>query len=271
MMQLAQRVILIVIDGLRPDALVNGSAPNLKRLMANGAYSLTAQSVMPSITLPTHLSLFYGVSPEVHQVKSNVYLPNPALNLGIVERVHEAGMEAASFYSWEQLRDLWRPGSIKHTYFLNIYSSPERDFDREVAAAAADYLMKEPPDFTFVYLGVLDELAHKVGWMSEKYFEGIESADAAVGYLLGRLEAGGLLEGTAVLVQADHGGHARGHGTDQWEDMTIPWILSGAGVGRGVRLETPVSLLDTAPTILHLLGLEAGPSWAGRVITEALA
>jgi predicted AlkP superfamily pyrophosphatase or phosphodiesterase len=52
-----------MIDGLRPDAIVPADCPNLKALLARSAYSLTATSVMPSITLPCHTSIFHSVPP----------------------------------------------------------------------------------------------------------------------------------------------------------------------------------------------------------------
>ena len=125
------------------------------------------------------------------------------------------------------------------------------------------------PDFTFVYLGLVDELAHRHGWMSEEYFEAMEGADAAVGHVLNRLEEAGLSEKTACLLLSDHGGHEHSHGSDQPEDMTIPWILAGPGIRRGCRLEKPVRIYDTAPTIARLLKLEPPEAWQGQAITEA--
>jgi arylsulfatase A-like enzyme len=73
---------------------------------------------------------------------------------------------------------------------------------------------------------------------------------------------------TAVVVQADHGGHGRNHGTDAPEDMTIPWLAAGPSIRAGHVIQTPVSLLDTAPTIAHMLGLKASPQWEGRCVDE---
>jgi arylsulfatase A-like enzyme len=46
--------------------------------------------------------------------------------------------------------------------------------------------------------------------------------------------------------------------------------LSGPGVRRGYTIESPVSLLDSAPTLAHLLNLPLPPGWVGRAITEVL-
>jgi hypothetical protein len=53
--------------------------------------------------------------------------------------------------------------------------------------------------------------------------------------------------------------------------MTIPWVLAGPGVRAGHALEGAVSLLDTAPTLAHLMGLTAHADWEGRVVAEAFS
>src|SRR5687768_7962256 len=53
---LTRRVLILSIDGLRPDAISLAPMPNLFALMQSGAYSLTAQTVYPSVTLVAHAS-----------------------------------------------------------------------------------------------------------------------------------------------------------------------------------------------------------------------
>src|SRR5690349_663660 len=47
----ARRVIILSIDGLRPDAILLAPMTNLVTLMQSGAFSLGAQTVFPSVTL----------------------------------------------------------------------------------------------------------------------------------------------------------------------------------------------------------------------------
>jgi len=266
------RALLLLIDGLRPDGLMQAHAPHLHSLMQRGAYSLTAQTVMPSITLPCHLSLFYSVPPGTHGIQSNTFPGRQTLGAGLVETLHAAGKVTTAFYNWEELRDLWRPGAMHFTSFINLYRAPNHDFDVDVAQAAAERLTTQPDwDFAFVYLGMLDERAHQAGWMSPDYLEAITAADAAAGLLLQQLEDANLLQDTLVLALADHGGHGYGHGNDIPEDITIPWILAGPGIQAGVALQQPVSILDSAPTLAHALGLAIPEGWMGQVVREALA
>jgi hypothetical protein len=48
----SDHVVVISIDGLRPDAIAHFNARTLERLMAEGAWSLEATTIMPSKTLP---------------------------------------------------------------------------------------------------------------------------------------------------------------------------------------------------------------------------
>jgi predicted AlkP superfamily pyrophosphatase or phosphodiesterase len=265
-----ERGLLIVIDGLRPDALLQGHSPRIDALIAAGACSFQAQTVMPSVTLPTHMTLFHSVPTDIHGVVTNTYQPFPEPLPGLMQTVRQAGLRTAAVYSWEQLRDLWRPGQVDMAHFINIYSNPTRDFDMEVARLSAELIANERPEFTFIYLGMVDEVGHRAGWLSQEYMQSVTGADAAVGHVLDRLEAEGLLDTTIVLIQADHGGHEHRHGEAVPEDMTIPWILSGPGVRSSCQLAGQVSILDTAPTLVHVLGLPIPTEWQGQVIREAL-
>lgn len=265
-----ERALLFVIDGLRPDALRQGFTPRIDALMDAGAASLQAQTVMPSVTLPTHMSMFHSVHTGTHGVVTNTYQPFPEPLTGLMELARQSGKRTAAVYSWEPLRDLWRPGQVDLAHFINIYSSATRDFDLAVAQASAELLPVERPDFAFIYLGMVDEVGHRAGWLSEEYMESAARADASVAHVLDRLAAEGMFDGTVVLVQADHGGHEHRHGEAVAEDMTIPWILTGPGVKTGRSLNSPVSILDTAPTLAYLLGLPIPAEWQGQVVREAL-
>jgi predicted AlkP superfamily pyrophosphatase or phosphodiesterase len=270
-MQTAERVVLIVVDGMRPEGMLQAGTTGMRRLGKMGASSLSAQTIMPSVTLPTHMSMFHGVLPEVHGVTSNEWKPMPDGAVpGIIDLVRREKRKAAAFYTWEQLRDLSRPGSLVYSSFVNIYGPDGADSDRAISRLAADYLVREQPDFTFIYLGLTDEVGHRYGWLSKEYLQAIAGADEATAHVLRTLESAGLLASTAVLLTADHGGHERAHGTEMPEDMTLPWVLAGTGVKQGYSITTPVRIYDTAPTIAYLLGLPIPSTWQGQPILDAL-
>jgi predicted AlkP superfamily pyrophosphatase or phosphodiesterase len=255
-------VVFVMIDGTRPDALAAAHYPNLTSLLARGAFTFKAVSVMPSVTLPCHMSIFHSVPPERHGVTTNDWRPMARPLPGLVDHAHAAGKRCAFFHNWEPLRNLNLPGSLAFAYFReNVYT--DRHGDQVIAAEAVRYLGTDQPDFVFVYFGTVDTAGHRHGWMSAEYLAQLARVDHALGMLLTALPAD-----STILLQSDHGGHERTHGTDSPEDMTIPWLVAGPGIRPDYEIKTAVSLLDTAPTLARLLNINPHPDWEGRCIEE---
>ena len=68
-------VLIISVDGLRPDLLLRGDTPNMHHLYQTGAFTFWARTTAVSITLPSHVSMLTGVVPEVHAISWNADLP----------------------------------------------------------------------------------------------------------------------------------------------------------------------------------------------------
>jgi predicted AlkP superfamily pyrophosphatase or phosphodiesterase len=69
-------VILISIDGLKPDYVIEAEKhrlkiPNLRRLVDDGAHATGVNGVTPTVTYPSHTTLVTGVSPAVHGILNN--------------------------------------------------------------------------------------------------------------------------------------------------------------------------------------------------------
>lgn len=253
--------LFVMIDGLRPDALAQMDCPTLTGLRERGASTLTASSVMPSITLPCHTSIFHSVPPTRHGVTTNDWQPMARPLPGLMDAAKGAGKRCAAIYNWEPLRNLSQPLSLDFAWYRDL--SYQEDGDDLTADAAIQYLPSVQPDFAFVYLGTVDTAGHRYGWMSDEYLRQAERVDRQLGRLLDGLPAD-----IHVLVQADHGGHERTHGTEMAEDMTIPWIVAGPSIRPGHSINRPVSLLDTAPTLARILGVPVPRDWEGKVVDE---
>lgn len=257
-------VVLFVIDGLRPDILQETPTPTIDGLMAAGAHTLAARTVMPSVSLPCHASLFLSVPPEQHGVVSNTWSPQADHLPGLIDVVHQAGGRTASFYTWEPFRDLSRPGSLDASYFLNNCSDPTGAGDRALAELAADWFAHNEAALAFVYLGNVDAAGHDTGYTSEAYRQTIRNADECIALVLDALPAD-----CAVLLTSDHGGHDHSHGSDCAEDMTIPLVIRAPGlIPAGATLAQDVSIMDVAPTAAALLGLDRPAEWVGRPLLD---
>ena len=64
----SRHVVVVSIDGLRPDAIETYGAATLQRLMREGSYTLSGSTIDPSKTLPSHTSMLTGQPPERHGV-----------------------------------------------------------------------------------------------------------------------------------------------------------------------------------------------------------
>jgi predicted AlkP superfamily pyrophosphatase or phosphodiesterase len=262
-----KKILLIIIDGMRPDGLLKANAPVLKRLLANGNHTMRARTVLPSLTLPSISSLVYGVRPQVHGTITNTFASAGWMVPGLIDLLHAAGYKTAFFSNWEQLRDISRPGSLDLSLCINTSEShdlPIGESDGVLTMLSLLALRHQPADFILLYLGGVDTAGHKHGWMSPEYIAAIENADHCVALFLAEHA-----EISAIIVTADHGGLGNSHGFDSEEEMTIPLFITGADFPRG-EINLPVSILDVAPTIAAYAGISAPSQWEGKNLFSPL-
>ena len=96
---IAKRVVLVVVDGLRPDAIECFGLSNLGRIANRGASTLTAQSVSPCYTLSCVASLMTGVSPWEHGIENDrLSYPRSSNRLATLPSwIAGEGFQAAAF------------------------------------------------------------------------------------------------------------------------------------------------------------------------------
>ena len=254
------KTLLVLVDGMRPDALTNCKAA--QRVLANSVYTLNAQTVMPSVTLCCHMSLFYSMIPEHHGTQGNTYMPPSRQLLSLFDILAIAKKDVASFYSWGQLRDLCHPASLNYSLLIKGATLGWENANNRLTDAAIGYMTENNTDFAFLYLGYPDEAGHAHGWMSEKYMHAMENSWQNIERIIEALP-----KDYAVIITADHGGHDHTHGTEMPEDMTIPLIFAGAERGLIGNLDD-VNIIDIAPTIASLAGMEADANWEGKSLLK---
>jgi len=69
-----EHVVIVSVDGLRPDMMLRTNTPVMKSLMRSGCYTMWARTTEVSITLPSHVSMLTGVVPERHAIWWNIEL-----------------------------------------------------------------------------------------------------------------------------------------------------------------------------------------------------
>ena len=254
------KTLLVLVDGMRPDALTNCKAA--QRVLANSVYTLNAQTVMPSVTLCCHMSLFYSMIPEHHGTQGNTYMPPSRQLLSLFDVLAIAKKDVASFYSWGQLRDLCHPASLNYSLLIKGATHGWENANDRLTDAAIGYMTENNTDLAFLYLGYPDEAGHAHGWMSEEYMHAMENSWQNIERIIEALP-----KDYAVIITADHGGHDHTHGTEMPEDMTIPLIFAGAERGLIGNLDD-VNIIDIAPTIASLAGMEADANWEGKSLLK---
>ena len=256
-----ERVVIISIDGLRPDALALADTPTLDNLIANGAYSPNAQTVRVSETLPSHASMLSGTIPEKHGILWGLpYIGWPGMNgPTLFNLAHDAGLRTGMIFGKDKLNHLVLPNSVDHLFGTNVH-------DTAIKKQAIDVIQANMPDVLFIHFPDVDRVGHVYGWMSENQLYAITFTDDLIGEIMAALENEGYLASTLLIITSDHGGHGRRHGDDSPLDRTIPWIAAGPGVPASITLTTPINTYDTAPTVLFALNLPIPENWDGQPI-----
>jgi hypothetical protein len=258
---ISPRVFLLSIDGLRPDAIALAPMPNLLALMDTGAYSLNAQTIYPSGTLPGHASMLTGQCPAKHGVLWNDYLPllGYAGGQSIFALAKDAGLRTIMAVGKEKLRQITPPETTDVYRYIN-----DRDL---VIAAEIIPELQQGFGLAFIHFPTADWMGHVYGWLSPEQLSVLRRADEALGHILAALEESGLRDDTLLIITSDHGGREFGHYSRHPENMTIPWIIHGPGVLPG-EIQTPVNVTDTAATAAWALNLPIPSEWDGFPLFE---
>src|SRR6188474_2673397 len=176
-----RRVVIVSIDGLRPDAILLAPMPNLIGLMQSGASSLGARTVFPSITLVAHASMLTGMCPSKHGVDWNDYLPERGYAQGIdlFDIAHAAGLRTEMYVGKKKVQQITEPSSLDNFVLVNDSDS-----------VLMDRLIEDfPQDFglLFIHLVETDLAGHAYGWLSPEQISTIQRADEALGRLFAEL------------------------------------------------------------------------------------
>jgi hypothetical protein len=259
--------VLVLADGLRPDAITPTDMPSLDALARTHTMALRARTVRPSRTVAALASLATGVAPETHGLIEpglGFLARLPALR-PLARELSRGGVTSqvvASELLPAERAVLW---ALTKAAGLGKYRSAGLRA-RDVARAAQSVALGPSAGLTFVYLNDCDQAGHAHGWMSPQYRAAAVEVDAAIGVLAD------LTEHSLVIVMADHGGggvSAHDHDEPHPINDHIPLILAGPDVTRRHQLTRQVSLLDVPPTLLWWFGLDVPAAYEGRVLTQA--
>ncbi|MFT4986173.1 MAG: hypothetical protein ACI8U0_001815 [Flavobacteriales bacterium] len=222
-----KKVLLIGIDGCRPDAVSAAATPNLDVLMANGTFTLDALNTGVTSSGPGWSSLLTGVWPEKHGVVDNSFSGSDFTNYPhLFKRIEEydSSLETVSIVQWHPINDQIAAPEADIT--VNV--SDHTDF---VVTEANVHLGTGDPDVIFLHFDDVDHAGHSFGFSPSvtQYISAIETVDTGIGQILNTLtnRPNYASEDWAIIVSTDHGGLGTSHGGNSIEERNIFMIVSG--------------------------------------------
>lgn len=270
-------VLVIGVDGMGAHAFSMGqNLPHFDFLMQNGAYSLEARTIMPSVSAPAWTTLFTGTTPERHSAGDNDWRVHnrpmepiyknefdmfPTMFAEIRVRYPEAVLGA--IYHWGTIGELIEKGVCD----LSISA----DSEDEAIRKTGDFIAEKKPNLTLVHVDHQDHAGHSEGYRSDAYVRATLKTDSLVGALMESLRKADLFDQTFIFVVADHGGFKTGHGNARREEMEVPFFIYGPGVKKGYRIAHPVFNYDLAPTIEWLFEVEPNEWVVGKPLKDAFS
>ena len=301
----APNLVLISLDTLRADH-VSGyghfrpTTPAIDRLLIQGGTTLTDVSTTYPLTNFAHLSLFTAFYPAALPAKGTLEAHVPARTLA--EALRDAGYATRAItedvlvgtaygLGWgfdgitehhpadaptrgvrvfhEGARYLRRHRHQRFFLFLHTYKvhSPY------APTAAYRSLFRDAHELPEAVAAVVPQQYRDD---FDRYDQSIREADDLVAEFVQKLDRLGLGRRTLVVLLSDHGEGFGEHGlpghgfTAHQEALRVPLVFRGPGILAGRRVDTPVSLVDVAPTVLELLGLPPLPEVQGRSLGAAL-
>jgi hypothetical protein len=263
---LNDKVIVIVIDGMRKDRFEQAHAPFLKELRKKGTDYTQMETIYPARTVVCFTSMFTGTYPFEHGIKSNM--------------VWKLGIKVESIF--DSLRKVKKKGRLLGIAHLvdsmgddveTVTAVMHNDVaDRNIIERAKLIMKEQDPDLLVVQLIATDQTGHSRGVLYDEYIQKIEEADALIKEFVEWLEQHNKLQNSTLIICADHGqaDGIGGHGHLDEGERYVPFFMYGQTIEKGKRIDEKHSLVSLAPTIAYLLGAPYPSHSRGPVLIEAI-
>lgn len=239
--QQAQHVVLITIDGFRPDFYMDSTwkTPHLREIAKNGVYAKGVNSVFPSMTYPSHTAIVSGVQPAKHGIYyNNQFNPNGPSNESywqyssikvptVWSVAQEKGLKVAALL-WpvsadapvmynipdiggmgDSVREVYsKPAGFITDLKKNVFDNTDHiewGKDHNIAKIASYVIKKDQPNLMTIHFFSVDHYQHEQGREGDKVRAAIADADSSVGIIIDALKEAGIWENTVLIVTGDHG------------------------------------------------------------------
>lgn len=263
---ISDKVIVIVIDGMRKERFEKAHTPFLDSLRMEGTEFTQMETVYPARTVVCFTSMFTGTYPKEHGIKSNM--------------VWKLGIKVESIF--DSLRKVGKKGRLLGIAHLidslgddveTVTAVMHNDVaDRNIIEKSKKIMKEQDPELFITQLISTDQTGHSRGVLYDEYIQKIEEADQLVEEFVGWLKENGKMANTTLIICADHGqaDGIGGHGHLDEGERFVPFIMYGPNIEVGKVVREHHSLVSVAPTLAYLLGAPYPSHSRGHVLTEAI-
>lgn len=276
---LKKKVLIVMIDGLRADALDTFKPATLTKLMKGewkpgykGAWTLCARTIpdAPAHSAPNHAAIATGVTAAKHKVTRNGTTRNGNWKEwpSWLHRLKKAqpGKKVLFIHAWSE------SGLIDPTPLVPLVSKSDWGNSTVYPKLITE---KDCPDAIMYYINAPDGGGHGTGFYpyGDNYSQNIQLADRYLALMLDCISKRPSFakEEWLILITADHGGYGLGHGQPGGQSDTVPLIMAGKNVINGKLAGTP-SVTDLPVTALEYMGVStAKMNLDGKVIDNKLS
>lgn len=220
------KVLIIGIDGVRPDALIIAATPNMDELILNATYSMDAINEGTTSSGPSWSAMLTGVWQEKHGVVDNSFKgKNYNEYPHFFKRVEDlnSDLHTVSICQWDPIND-----EIAASFADKVINVSSAEV---LVSETVNYLATNNADAMFIHFDDVDGAGHGTGYSpnNPKYIKAIEKVDEGIGEVMTGLKARTTYtdENWLVIVSTDHGGLGNGHGGNSIEERNIFIICSG--------------------------------------------
>ncbi|MCF6138155.1 alkaline phosphatase family protein [Pseudalkalibacillus berkeleyi] len=262
---LSDKVVVIVIDGMRKERFYQANTPFLDKLRKGGTEYTQMETVYPARTVVCFTSMFTGTYPFEHGITSNM--------------VWKLGIKVESIF--DSLRKVGKKGRLLGIAHLvdslgkdvdTVTAVMHNDLaDRNIIDRSKKIMKEEDPDLFITQLIGTDQTGHSQGVFYDEYIQKIEEADKLIEEFVGWLDDEGKMKNTTLMICADHGqaDGIGGHGHLDEGERFVPFFLWGPHIQSGQVIEDRESLVSVAPTLAHLLGTPFPSHSRGKILEKA--
>jgi len=226
-----RKVLIIGIDGTRPDALQKAKTPHIDGLLASSLYTFNGWHCGITMSGPSWSDILCGVWEAKHGVTGNSYSGSnfnryPYFTKRAKEIIPD--LYCAQVVEWAALNDeVYNDGWDEKIKVPDGNGGPTAD-------SAVAKLKNPDMDCLFVYFDEVDLTGHSSGFnpANPLYISAIEKVDTHIGEILNTLYTRPKYseENWLIFLVTDHGGTGPAHGGGTDAERQVWWIASGSAV-----------------------------------------